>query len=256
MEETGRAALPDPIVDTAAVAVPLLAEVAAPELQARWLPAAISGEALLTTQLAGPLVEGADTAEVVLAARGDGLVAVPRGAVRAQRQPSVDGSRRLFEVDWRDDDVIVVAEGPRRRRRAGPGAPTAAPWPPPPNCSASPARMVDLTVDYVQERRQFGVPIGSFQAVKHHLADAFLRLEFARPVVYAAAWALATGDARCARPGLARQGGRRRRRHLRRPPGSPVPRRHRLHRRVRPAPVPEAGVGPVGGVGGCVLPPP
>jgi alkylation response protein AidB-like acyl-CoA dehydrogenase len=55
-------------------------------------------------------------------------------------------------------------------------------------------QMLDLTVGYVKERRQFGVPIGSFQAVKHHLADALLQLEFAVPVVHAAAYALATGD--------------------------------------------------------------
>ena len=47
--------------------------------------------------------------------------------------------------------------------------------------------MLDLTVDYVKERQQFGVPVGSFQAVKHHLADARLALEFARPLVYRAA---------------------------------------------------------------------
>lgn len=53
-------------------------------------------------------------------------------------------------------------------------------------------RMLDLTVAYVSERKQFGAPIGSFQAVKHHLADARLQLEFAAPAVYAAAWAMAT----------------------------------------------------------------
>src|SRR5262249_43561795 len=41
------------------------------------------------------------------------------------------------------------------------------------------------------ERKQFGVPVGSFQAVKHHLADARLALEFARPVVLRAAWSVA-----------------------------------------------------------------
>jgi alkylation response protein AidB-like acyl-CoA dehydrogenase len=51
--------------------------------------------------------------------------------------------------------------------------------------------MLDLTVGYVQERQQFGVPIGSFQAVKHHLADAALALEFARPAVWRAAWSTA-----------------------------------------------------------------
>jgi hypothetical protein len=39
------------------------------------------------------------------------------------------------------------------------------------------------------------VPIGSFQAVKHHLADARIALEFARPLVYRAAWSLTRGDA-------------------------------------------------------------
>ena len=60
-------------------------------------------------------------------------------------------------------------------------------------------RMLDLTVGYVVERRQFGVPIGSFQAVKHHLADAALRLEFAAPAVYGAAWSLACGQPSAAR---------------------------------------------------------
>jgi len=51
--------------------------------------------------------------------------------------------------------------------------------------------MLDMTVGYVRERHQFGVPIGSFQAVKHHLADAALALEFARPTVWRAAWSVA-----------------------------------------------------------------
>jgi alkylation response protein AidB-like acyl-CoA dehydrogenase len=44
----------------------------------------------------------------------------------------------------------------------------------------------------VKERQQFGVAVGSFQAVKHHLADAALALEFARPAVHRAAWSVAT----------------------------------------------------------------
>lgn len=50
--------------------------------------------------------------------------------------------------------------------------------------------MLAMTVAHATSREQFGRPIGSFQAVKHHLADARLALDFARPTVYAAAWAL------------------------------------------------------------------
>ncbi|WP_257002453.1 acyl-CoA dehydrogenase family protein, partial [Streptomyces sp. WZ.A104] len=49
------------------------------------------------------------------------------------------------------------------------------------------------TVAYVKQRTQFGVPVGSFQAVKHRLADTLLGLEFARPLLYGAAVELAEG---------------------------------------------------------------
>jgi alkylation response protein AidB-like acyl-CoA dehydrogenase len=54
--------------------------------------------------------------------------------------------------------------------------------------------MLELTVDYVGERAQFGVPVGSFQAIKHHLADAALGLEFAEPLVAVAAHRLRLGE--------------------------------------------------------------
>jgi len=53
-------------------------------------------------------------------------------------------------------------------------------------------RMLDMTVDYATQREQFGVPIGSFQAVKHHLANTLKELAFARPAVYRAGWAPTT----------------------------------------------------------------
>jgi Acyl-CoA dehydrogenase, C-terminal domain/Acyl-CoA dehydrogenase, N-terminal domain len=56
-------------------------------------------------------------------------------------------------------------------------------------------RMVELAIAHVSERHQFGVPVGSFQAVKHQLADAHKDLAFARPVVHRAAHSLATGAA-------------------------------------------------------------
>jgi alkylation response protein AidB-like acyl-CoA dehydrogenase len=49
-------------------------------------------------------------------------------------------------------------------------------------------------VDYAAQRKQFGKPIGAFQAVKHHLADVAVKIEFAKPVLYRAAYALQYGD--------------------------------------------------------------
>jgi alkylation response protein AidB-like acyl-CoA dehydrogenase len=47
--------------------------------------------------------------------------------------------------------------------------------------------MLVMTVGYVKDRKQFGVPVGSFQAVKHQLADSLKELAFARPAVWRAA---------------------------------------------------------------------
>ena len=55
-------------------------------------------------------------------------------------------------------------------------------------------KLLDLTVEYVKQRQQFGTPIGSFQAVKHHLADTTKALAFARPAVYRASWSLAVAQ--------------------------------------------------------------
>ena len=55
------------------------------------------------------------------------------------------------------------------------------------------APMLETTVEYVTERRQFGVPVGSFQAVKHHLANAGAAVEFAEPLVRHAAHLLSGG---------------------------------------------------------------
>jgi alkylation response protein AidB-like acyl-CoA dehydrogenase len=55
-------------------------------------------------------------------------------------------------------------------------------------------RMIEITVGYVSQRKQFGVPIGSFQAIKHHLADATLAVEFAKPVVWRAAASITNED--------------------------------------------------------------
>lgn len=56
------------------------------------------------------------------------------------------------------------------------------------------AAMIDMATAYAKDRQQFGKPIGSYQAVKHHLATALVALEFAKPVVYRAAHTLADSN--------------------------------------------------------------
>ncbi len=59
--------------------------------------------------------------------------------------------------------------------------------------------LLDRTVAYVKQRTQFGVPVGSFQAVKHRLADAKTALEFARPLLFGAAVSLRPAEVAAAK---------------------------------------------------------
>jgi hypothetical protein len=56
------------------------------------------------------------------------------------------------------------------------------------------ARLLDMTVDYAGQRQQFGVPIGSFQAVKHHCANMAVGVEAGRSTLWASALSLDAGD--------------------------------------------------------------
>ncbi len=195
MEESGRVALPEPLVETVAVAAPMLAEFAPPELAAEWLPRIADGTAIVAVQHQGkPFVVSGGYADLLLLASGNEMHAVPRADVRiVSEQVSVDGARRIVEVDWHKRPATLIAGGEEGYRcinasfdRGALG--TAA------QLLGLTDRMLTMTVAYVKEREQFGGPIGSFQAVKHHLADALLALEFARPVVYRAAYSLAIGS--------------------------------------------------------------
>jgi alkylation response protein AidB-like acyl-CoA dehydrogenase len=189
LEETGYAALPEPVVEHAAVAVPLLASSRHDSARA-----AAAGEITVTTALAnqGPTAY-ADGAAFVLIERADGVhAAAPGAAGLSPRGAAVDGTRRLFTVDRAGVGAGLAPVVGRREAAAvafDRGAlGTAA------QLVGLARRMIDLTVEYTKERTQFGQPIGSFQAVKHHMADARIALEFARPLVYRAAWALAEGE--------------------------------------------------------------
>lgn len=193
MEEAGRAASPAPLLETTAVGAPLVRDLGG-DVAARWLGSIACGEAVIAVGLeSSPFVHHADGADLLLLQRGDELHAVPRADVSLRAEPSVDGARRLASVSWSPRAETRIAEGEMARSAIAMafdrGALAAAA-----ELVGVARRLLDTTVDYTKVRHQFGKPIGSFQAVKHHLADALLAIEFARPAVYRAAYALAKGE--------------------------------------------------------------
>lgn len=191
LEETGRVALPEPIVETAAVAVPLLSETAADALKERWLGAVACGEAILTVgHAANPFVTDAHVADLLLLQHGDQLHAVRKERTSLEWQECSDASRRLFKVDWTPTNETRIAEGSDGRRLLDAAFDRGA-WATAAQALGIAQRLVDLAVDYAKQREQFGRPIGSFQAVKHMLANVQVKIEFARPVVYRAAYSIA-----------------------------------------------------------------
>jgi alkylation response protein AidB-like acyl-CoA dehydrogenase len=192
-EEAGRAALAEPLIATMAVGAPLLRE-AGGELAASWLPRVAAGEAIVAVGHPSlSLVEDAHVADLLLLPRGDGaLYAAPRDAARLTPQPANDPSRRLASVAFEERRAQLVGRGDRAKELLDAALDRGA------LASAAQAigacdRLLELSVAYTSERKQFGKPIGSFQAVKHMLASAKVKLEYARPVVMRAAYSVAHG---------------------------------------------------------------
>ncbi|MFF9351929.1 acyl-CoA dehydrogenase family protein [Streptomyces sp. NPDC014734] len=185
--ELGRHAVPGPLVETVAVAA-LLDRLDDDRLSATLLPGIAAGKTLASLRLTalGPYALDADAADTVLVVDGDTLYAAgEHGPV----QPSADPARRLS----RPSGGTVLTRGRGVARAAAHAADTAA------LATAAQAlglgrALLDHTVAHVRRRTQFDVAIGSFQAVKHRLADLLVALEFAEPLVHGAALALASGD--------------------------------------------------------------
>jgi alkylation response protein AidB-like acyl-CoA dehydrogenase len=191
LEETGRALLPEPVVETAVVAAPLLRDAGAADLAAMWLPRIARGEAVIAVGLATTrLVADAHTADLLLLERNGEIHAIEPSAVTISPQPSVDPSRRLFTVEWRPGPTTLVAGGRAAADLVAAafdrGALAVAA-----QLAGAAQELIDVSVSYARERQQFGRPIGAFQAVKHLLSNALLQIEYARPIIYRAASSLA-----------------------------------------------------------------
>jgi alkylation response protein AidB-like acyl-CoA dehydrogenase len=203
LEQVGHSGLPVPAVETLTVAAPLLAAAGDPALGE-----VLAGEALVTTgSLAGDasgagngdLVPFGQHADLVLLRRDGALRRYRRGDLRLEPCAAVDGSRAVARLVGVDGPGAVLTDDPAQidaawqRGVLGTSAVLV----------GLAGRMLAMTVDYVRQRQQFGVPVGSFQAVKHALASALVAVEFARPMVLAAAWAQQVGagpDAPATRP--------------------------------------------------------
>lgn len=199
-QELGYYAIPDSLADTAYVAVGLLAGL--PEghpARAAWLPKVVDGSVRIAVgHPVNPWVADAHLADLLLLPRDTGagleLHAVPHEAVQIEPLASIDASRRLARVTWDPSPQSCIADAATGQRlwdaALERGALNVAG-----QLIGLAQRMLDMSVDYAAQRKQFGKAIGSFQAVKHQLADVATRIEFARPVLYRAAAALAGGEA-------------------------------------------------------------
>ncbi|MGW6011216.1 acyl-CoA dehydrogenase family protein [Streptomyces sp. NPDC055210] len=207
--ELGRHGVPGPVVETVAAGA-LLSRPGFANLAKRFLPGVASGETVVTVALpgGGPYVLDGDVADVELNVYGDGVGAGAeagelwvvqgggdRDGLRSRVRRSLDPARRLSPPRPGGE---LLATGPQ----VVAGAADALCW----ARLATAAQalgvgltLLDRTVAYVKQRSQFGAPVGSFQAVRHRLADAKIALEFARPLVFGAALTMDPADVAAAK---------------------------------------------------------
>jgi alkylation response protein AidB-like acyl-CoA dehydrogenase len=196
-EELGRTLAPVPLLPTVLAAI-LIEHAGSPEQCERWLPGLARGETLGALGLArdgvAELVVGAPEAQVLVLVEGDrGWLLTPEHA-DVETIAAIDPTRSAGRVSIarRDDEAPAppagieelaghVAAGVDRALVA-----TAS------ELVGVCERALELTVAYVKERRQFGVPVGAFQAVSHRCAQMLLDTERARSATAYAAW---TADA-------------------------------------------------------------
>ncbi|MGC4973194.1 acyl-CoA dehydrogenase family protein [Streptomyces sp. DT199] len=185
--ELGRHAVPGPLVETVVAAV--LLEGADPGTAKRLLPALASGETTATVAPEGAYALDGDAA-VLRISWEPGRIRLSPG--HGPVHPSLDPARRLTSL-LPGGDLLTLPAPPADEALTWARLATAA------QALGVGLALLDRTVGYVKQRTQFGVPVGSFQAVKHRLADARIALEFARPLVFGAALTMEPSDAAAAK---------------------------------------------------------
>jgi alkylation response protein AidB-like acyl-CoA dehydrogenase len=233
-EELGRVIAPGPLLPTVTQFVPAVRETGDDAARQRFLAAVAAGEISGALAIAEPgasfdpaavtatvtlsgshavvdgakrfVMEGDAVDELVVVAREPGThgddgvhaVVVPAAAVRTTPVDTLDRSRRLAHVvldGARVERERVLGDGRTTAdllRRAIEEATVAVAL----EMTGTAQTVFDVTLEYARQREQFGVPIGSFQAIKHKFADMVIALERARATCYFAALTIAEDDPR------------------------------------------------------------
>jgi alkylation response protein AidB-like acyl-CoA dehydrogenase len=179
LEELGYAVAATPLLGSALAAL-AIQHAGSEEQRARWLPALASGEATGAFGRADLVADAQDAAVIVLVdAATPAARLIARADADAEPIDAIDPTRRYARVSGDgpalDGDVAAALD----RAAAAVAAELVG------VCQ----RALDMTVAYVKERKQFGLPVGAFQAVGHRCAQMLLDTETARSAAYFAAWA-------------------------------------------------------------------
>ncbi|OBH77980.1 acyl-CoA dehydrogenase [Mycobacterium scrofulaceum] len=168
LQELGRALVPSPLLGTTLAELALLS---APEPDAETLGALAEGASIGALVLDADYVVNGDIADVVVAATDGQLARWTR--FTAKPAVTMDPTRRLARVTPQDTETIG----------ADPGLTDSAAILLAAEQIGAAERCLELTVEYAKNRVQFGRPIGSFQALKHRMADLYVMIAAAKAVV-------------------------------------------------------------------------
>jgi alkylation response protein AidB-like acyl-CoA dehydrogenase len=210
MEEAGYALLPGPFFSTVALAGAVIDACASPEQKKKYLERIAAGQARATVALveaagswdteslkistAGNKLNGtklfvtdAAAADFIVVIDGDGVFIVDAKALglHVEAMKGMDLARKIYSVEFKNTPA-------ERLGNAGglSGALDVATTALCAEMTGGMQRVLELTVGYAKTRKQFGKPIGTFQAVQHLCADMYLETESSRSATYYAAWAL------------------------------------------------------------------
>ena len=168
LQELGRALVPSPLLGTTLAELALLA---APEPDAETLEGLAEGSSIGAVVFDPDFVVNGDIADVVVAAADGQLNRWTRFS--AQPVTTMDPTRRLARLQ--PEETVALGDDP--------GIADAAAILLAAEQIGAAERCLDLTVEYAKSRVQFGRPIGSFQALKHRMADLYVAVSAARAVV-------------------------------------------------------------------------